>query len=230
MQTHNRKLGNTCLRLRQKSTHLQSFTPGGTFNILMNIFQSFVYMYVYIFKKFVNYLYIILYVAFSPVNSINKCWGQWIFSEKNNFEIFLMFYPSLPYLKIFMYFSKFFLSLQIKFYLLKFVNVRFKLLKEFWILYRGRKVKYIHSDTHMNLKGTPRIPKGFPDGSVGKESTCNAGDPVQFLGREDPLKKGNAPHSSILAWRIPRTVYSMGLQRVGHDWATLTSLHSQQGW
>lgn len=73
MQTHNRKLGNTCLRLRQKSTHLQSFTPGGTFNILMNIFQSFVYMYVYIFKKFINYLYIILYVAFSPVNSINKC-------------------------------------------------------------------------------------------------------------------------------------------------------------
>ena len=32
--------------------------------------------------------------------------------------------------------------------------------------------------------------KGFPDGSVGKESTCNAGDLVRFLGGEDPLEKG----------------------------------------
>ena len=30
----------------------------------------------------------------------------------------------------------------------------------------------------------------FPGGSAGKESTCNAGDPVQFLGQEDPLEKG----------------------------------------
>ena len=29
---------------------------------------------------------------------------------------------------------------------------------------------------------------------------------VQFLGWEDPLEKGKAPHSSILAWRIPWTV------------------------
>ena len=28
---------------------------------------------------------------------------------------------------------------------------------------------------------------------------------VQFLGREDPLEKETAIHSSILAWRIPRT-------------------------
>ena len=44
---------------------------------------------------------------------------------------------------------------------------------------------------------------GFPDSSVGKETTCNAGDLVQFLGQEDPLEKGMATHSSILAWRIP---------------------------
>ena len=31
---------------------------------------------------------------------------------------------------------------------------------------------------------------GFPDGSVGKESTCNAETPVQFLGQEDPLEMG----------------------------------------
>ena len=83
------------------------------------------------------------------------------------------------------------------------------------------------------------------DSSVGKESTCNAGDPgsipwsgrsigegigypltslvaqlvknppamwetwVQFLGWEDPLEKGTAMHSSILAWRIPRTVHGV---------------------
>ena len=97
----------------------------------------------------------------------------------------------------------------------------------------------------------------FPDISVGKESTCNAGDPslipesrrstgegigyalqcswaslmaqlvknlppmpetwVLSLGWKDPLEKGKATHSSILAWRIPRNVQSMGSQRVGHD-------------
>ena len=36
-------------------------------------------------------------------------------------------------------------------------------------------------------------------GSDGKESFCNVGD----LGQEDPLEKGMATRSSILAWRIP---------------------------
>ena len=45
---------------------------------------------------------------------------------------------------------------------------------------------------------------------------------VQALVQEDPLEKGMATHSSILAWRIPWTkklgeLQSMGLQRVGHD-------------
>ena len=31
---------------------------------------------------------------------------------------------------------------------------------------------------------------GFPHSSAGKESACKAGDPVQFLGQEDPLQKG----------------------------------------
>ena len=44
---------------------------------------------------------------------------------------------------------------------------------------------------------------------------------VQSLSQEDPLEKGTAPHSSILAWRIPWTeepgrLQSMGLQIVGH--------------
>ena len=46
---------------------------------------------------------------------------------------------------------------------------------------------------------------------------------VQSLGREDPLQKGQAPHSSILAWRVPWPIESMGSQRVGHDWAAFTS-------
>ena len=50
---------------------------------------------------------------------------------------------------------------------------------------------------------------------------------VWSWGQEDPLEKGMAIHSSILAWRIPWTeepggLQSMWLQRVKHDWATNT--------
>ena len=45
---------------------------------------------------------------------------------------------------------------------------------------------------------------------------------VQLLSREDPLEKGKATHSSILARRVPWTeepggLQSMGSQRLGHD-------------
>ena len=40
---------------------------------------------------------------------------------------------------------------------------------------------------------------------------------VRSLGWEGLLEKGKAAHSSILAWRIPWTVQSMGSQRVGHN-------------
>ena len=45
---------------------------------------------------------------------------------------------------------------------------------------------------------------------------------VRSLGREDPLEKEIAIHSSTIAWKIPWTeepgrLQSMGLQRVGHD-------------
>ena len=50
---------------------------------------------------------------------------------------------------------------------------------------------------------------------------------VQSLSQEDPLEKGMATHSIILAWRIPWTeepgvFLSMGSQRIGHDWETNT--------
>ena len=57
---------------------------------------------------------------------------------------------------------------------------------------------------------------GFPGGSVGKESGCNAGDPGSIPGLvRFPMVK----HSSILAWRIPWTeepggLYSIGLQEL----------------
>ena len=55
--------------------------------------------------------------------------------------------------------------------------------------------------------------RGFPGGSDGKECAP---------GREDPLEKEMATHSSILGWRIPWTEepgksQSMGSQGVGHD-------------
>ena len=54
---------------------------------------------------------------------------------------------------------------------------------------------------------------------------------VQSLDWEYPLEKGMATHSSILAWRIPRTakpgrLQSMGSQRVGHNWVTNTHTHT----
>ena len=54
---------------------------------------------------------------------------------------------------------------------------------------------------------------------------------VQSLGWEIPLEKGMATHSSILAWRIPWTeesagLQSMGLQRVVHNWATNTNIET----
>ena len=61
---------------------------------------------------------------------------------------------------------------------------------------------------------------GFPCGSAGKESTCNVGDWVRSPGWEDSLEKGKVTPYSILAWRIPWTVRSMGLQRIGQDRAT----------
>ena len=56
---------------------------------------------------------------------------------------------------------------------------------------------------------------------------------VQFLGREDPLEKEIETHASILAWRIPWTkesdgLQSMGSHRVRHDWTTNTDTYLSQ--
>ena len=46
---------------------------------------------------------------------------------------------------------------------------------------------------------------GFPGGSVVKYLPAMQETQIQSLGREDPLEKGMATQSSILAWRIPWT-------------------------
>ena len=64
--------------------------------------------------------------------------------------------------------------------------------------------------------------RGFPGGSVLKNSPEMQETQVRSLGQEDPLEKEMATHSSILAWSIPQTeelggLESMGSQKVRHD-------------
>ena len=63
---------------------------------------------------------------------------------------------------------------------------------------------------------------GFLKGSVVKNLPAMQESWIQFQGQEEPLEKGMATHSSILAWRIPWTeepsmLQSMGSQSVRHD-------------
>ena len=62
-----------------------------------------------------------------------------------------------------------------------------------------------------------------PGGASGKRTHLPMQEmQVLPLGQEDPLRKEVATHSSIRAWKIPRTeepggLQSIGLQRVRHD-------------
>ena len=64
--------------------------------------------------------------------------------------------------------------------------------------------------------------EGFPSGSKVKNLPAKQETQLWPLGREEPLEKGLATHSSIFAWRVPCTeepgrLQSMGTQRVRHD-------------
>ena len=63
---------------------------------------------------------------------------------------------------------------------------------------------------------------GFPGGSVVKNLPVSAGDVGLIPGSEDPLEKGMATHSSILAWEIPRSEESGGLQSMGSQKSHIT--------
>ena len=76
--------------------------------------------------------------------------------------------------------------------------------------------------TSLQTLASPCIIFGFPGGSNGKVSACNVVDPSLISGFKDPLEKGMATHSSILAWRIPGTEEpggpeSIGSHRVRHN-------------
>ena len=62
---------------------------------------------------------------------------------------------------------------------------------------------------------------GFPGGSDGRESFCNAEDLGLISGWEDPLEEGMATHLSILDWRVPTdrgaSDYSPWCGKVGGD-------------
>ena len=51
-----------------------------------------------------------------------------------------------------------------------------------------------------------KVHRGIPGGSVVQNPPANAGDSGLIPGSEDPMEKGMATHSSILAWEIPWTV------------------------
>ena len=66
---------------------------------------------------------------------------------------------------------------------------------------------------------------GLPGGTVVKNLPEMQRMWALCLGQEDPLEKEMATHSSILAWEIPWTeesggLQSTGLQRVARDWTT----------
>ena len=98
---------------------------------------------------------------------------------------------------------------------------------------------WCYVDWFSNIKLLPRINSiwswftvlcGFPVPQLVKNLPATWETWVRSLGWEDPLEKGTATHSSIVAWRTqwtgePGGLQSMGSQRVGHNWATFTSLH-----
>ena len=82
----------------------------------------------------------------------------------------------------------------------------------------------MHLMANMSILCIFKISRDFPGGSAVKNPPAmqEMQDTwVPSLGWEDPLEKGIAPHSSILARRIPRTesggLWSIGWQRVQHD-------------
>ena len=65
---------------------------------------------------------------------------------------------------------------------------------------------HIRYFTYFSLFSANHSIVAFPCGSSGKESVCSVGDLGLILSWEDPLEKGMATQSSILAWRIPWTL------------------------
>ena len=103
--------------------------------------------------------------------------------------------------------------------------------------YRGQKYLQVHFtvsisylaflDYYIAISINPKLTVAefyFPGDASGKEPACQG---KRSLGQENPLEEGMAIHSSILAWKVswtekPGRLWSIGSQRVGHDWSNLT--------
>ena len=92
-----------------------------------------------------------------------------------------------------------------------------------------------YHNTICQLAITPK-PNRFPRWLRGKKFTCTLQELqdtwVRYLGPEDPLEKGMATHSSVLAWRIPWTeepgrLQPIESQRVRQDWSDWARMHKQ---
>ena len=71
---------------------------------------------------------------------------------------------------------------------------------------------------------------GFPDSSLVKNPPAVQETPVQLLGWEDPLEKGKATHSRILAWRIPWTYSPRGRKGLETPGRLPLSCFQAPGW
>ena len=69
---------------------------------------------------------------------------------------------------------------------------------------------------------------GFPGGSVVKNLPAMQETRVRSLGWVGPVEEGMATHSGMLAWRIPWTEESGGLQSVGHTASDMADVTKQQ--
>ena len=75
----------------------------------------------------------------------------------------------------------------------------------------------------LNFRSPFRPLLGFPGGSDGKESVCNAGDPGSIPGSRRSPPKETASCSSILAWEVPRMEEAGELQSIGSQSRTQLS-------
>ena len=98
--------------------------------------------------------------------------------------------------------------------------------------YHTQKEKSIPKSTQLEPNLNPALPDSQPTSFLLFHNPFTIQETwVRSLGWEDPLEKGMATHSCILAWKIPRTeeaggLQSMGSQRVRQDWVTNTHTHT----
>ena len=114
--------------------------------------------------------------------------------------------------KLFIYFAIFYLKTFILYYGL--------FTTQYLILYFSQWKSLLF--TPLWLISHDNLSQGFPGGSDGKKSACNAADPGSFPGLGRSLEKCMATHSSILAWKIPWT------KELG--WATAYGVSKSRMW